>query len=183
MSNVRFIADLHLGHKWMAKHRGFKDTVEHDEHIIKQWNKISHKKDLTYILGDITMEDNFPYYQLDRLKGRKIVIGGNHDLKKHSAELLKYVESIIGVLDYKGYCFSHIPIHQRELWDNNYKNRYRGNVHGHVHDNSIDDPHYYNVSAEMVDYTPRKIEELVERNCHIFNFDGRLFKDYKEINW
>ena len=50
MSNVRFIGCLHLGHEWMAKHRGFENSEKHDEHLIESWNSIVNKKDLTYIL-------------------------------------------------------------------------------------------------------------------------------------
>mgnify|MGYP002477993094 CR=1 FL=1 len=56
MSVVRFIADLHLGHTNMAIKRGFLTVEEHDEYIITQWNSVVNKRDVTYILGDITME-------------------------------------------------------------------------------------------------------------------------------
>ena len=79
MSIVRFIADLHLGHKFMATHRGFASVEEHDEHIITQWNSVVHKRDTTYILGDVTMEKAEQYALLDRLNGAKRVVLGNHD--------------------------------------------------------------------------------------------------------
>ena len=79
MSIVRFIADLHLGHEFVAKHRGFASIEEHDEHIIKQWNSVVHKRDLTYILGDVTMEKTDSYPLLKRLNGQKKVVLGNHD--------------------------------------------------------------------------------------------------------
>ena len=60
MSNVRMIGCLHLGHEWMAKHRGFNDSFHHDDYLIKEWNKVVHKKDLTFNilgpLGDIVGE-------------------------------------------------------------------------------------------------------------------------------
>jgi calcineurin-like phosphoesterase family protein len=79
MSIVRFIADLHLSHENMAKRRGFSTIEEHDEHIIEKWNSVVHKRDITYILGDITMEKSAPYHLLDRLNGQKYVVLGNHD--------------------------------------------------------------------------------------------------------
>ena len=48
MSNVRFIADLHLDHENMAIKRGFASASEQDAHIIKMWNSVVNKKDLTY---------------------------------------------------------------------------------------------------------------------------------------
>jgi len=71
MSNVHFISDLHLGHKNMAIKRGFSSVLEHDEYIILQWNKKVHKNDVTYILGDVTMETHNNYYLLNSLKGKK----------------------------------------------------------------------------------------------------------------
>src|SRR5687767_2964094 len=101
--SVYFIGCIHLGHKWMAQHRGFQDEFYHDEHIIEQWNRIINKKDHVWILGDITMETSEEYPQLNRLKGVKKVVLGNHDLPKHTRELLKYVDTVAGVVDYKGY--------------------------------------------------------------------------------
>jgi len=51
MSTVRFIADLHLGHINMAKHRGFSSVEEHDEHIVKSWNSVVEKSvhSLSYV--------------------------------------------------------------------------------------------------------------------------------------
>lgn len=166
------IGCLHLGHKWMASHRGFQDEFYHDEHLIDSWNSVVGKKDLTFILGDITMENSFYYYQLDRLNGRKIVVLGNHDLHKHTRELLNYVESVAGMVDYKGFCLTHAPIHPNEL------PRYRGNIHAHIHENvlievmaesSWKDPgsvlvptlHKYRcVDAHLINYKPKTIEEL-----------------------
>ena len=56
MGQVRFISDLHLNHRNMAHRRGFESEDEMNEYIIEQWNKVVQKKDVTYILGDITME-------------------------------------------------------------------------------------------------------------------------------
>ena len=173
MSNVRFIGCLHLGHKWMAQHRGFNDEFYHDEYLIEQYNKVVHKKDLTYILGDITMETAQHYYQLDRLNGRKIVVLGNHDLVRDTRELLKYVENVAGMIDYKGCCLTHAPIHPNEI------GFYRANIHAHIHENKLheiamvdryNDPDsrvqetlhkYINVDAKLIDFKPRSLEELL----------------------
>ena len=79
MSVVRFIGCLHLGHTNIAIHRGWNNAEEQDEFLIQEWNKVVSKRDLTYIVGDITMEKSLDYYKLDQLNGRKIVVLGNHD--------------------------------------------------------------------------------------------------------
>jgi calcineurin-like phosphoesterase family protein len=169
MSIVRFIADPHLNHLNMAKRRGFNTIEEHDEYFVKQWNSVVAKRDLTYILGDITMESAKAYPILDRLNGRKIVVGGNHDKPGHTRELLKYVDSIAGMIQYKGIFLTHCPVHPREM-----KYRIKHNIHGHIHENFIEkefrflgiklftrvDRRYHCVSCEHVNYTPKSLEEL-----------------------
>ena len=169
MSIVRFIADLHLGHKFMATHRGFASVEEHDEHIITQWNSVVHKRDITYILGDVTMEKAEQYALLDRLNGAKRVVLGNHDLPKHVPKLLEHVQSVSGMEKYKGIFLTHCPIHTMEL-----EHRVSRNIHGHIHSASVMYPvrlfgirifdridrRYHCVSCEHVDFIPRTLKEL-----------------------
>ena len=169
MSNVRFIADLHFGHTNMAIKRGFSTIEEHDEYIIKQWNSVVHKRDTTYILGDITMETSKPYPLLARLNGIKHVVLGNHDMPKDVEELSKYVMKISGMIKYKGIFLTHCPIHPMEL-----DHRVNKNIHGHIHENIVKrvvyeygnacgmevDDRYICVSCEHINFTPKTLEEL-----------------------
>lgn len=173
MSTVRFIGCLHLKHEWMAKHRGFEDSVDHDTHLIKSWNDLITKRDLTYILGDISMENPDAYKILDKLNGRKKVILGNHDLGKHIPELLKYVDSVSGMQHYKGFWLTHAPVHPNELAF------VRGNIHAHIHAQALpytevkvdywdksgiikskEGKGYYNVDAFNIDFKPKSLDEL-----------------------
>lgn len=172
MSQVRFIADLHLGHVNMAVKRGFASVEEHDAHIIAQWNSVVTKRDVTYILGDVTMEKKAPYALLDQLNGRKHVVMGNHDRRQDVAALLEHVDSVAGMVQYKGLILTHCPIHPMEL-----DYRFPKNIHGHIHDNvvmidvyeygykvnAIPDDRYICVSCERVDYVPRTLEELLNK--------------------
>ena len=157
MGNVRFCSDPHFSHRNMAIRRGFKDEHEHDEHIIKCWNSVVNTKDVTYILGDITME-KANYEILDRLKGVKHIILGNHDEGNHTKVLQQYVNKIAGVIYYKkNFILTHAPIHPCEL-----EYRFKYNIHGHVHENTLDDARYINVSMEAIDYTPKLLTELIK---------------------
>jgi calcineurin-like phosphoesterase family protein len=156
---VRFIADLHFGHQNMAKRRGFDSVEAHDEHIIQEWNKVVDKRDVTYILGDVTMEKKEPYKLLDRLNGIKHVVLGNHDRRQHTPELLNHVESVGGMVHYKGFFLTHCPVHPGELI---YRD-VRGNIHGHIHDKEVGEPNYWCVSCERVAYKPITLEELIIR--------------------
>lgn len=161
----RFVSDLHIGHTNMALHRGFSSVEEHDNHIIREWNKVVRSpKDLTYILGDITMEKSNDYYKLSLLNGRKIVVLGNHDRHQDIRLLLNYVENVAGMINYKGFFLTHCPIHESELLQ-----KVRGNIHGHNHENRIDNPKYINVSCDLLNYQPKTIEELLEIQDKLFN--------------
>ena len=145
----------------MAIKRGFKNYEEHDEHIVKTWNSIVSKKDVTYILGDVTFEKSKPYEILNRLNGIKKVILGNHDEPQHVPYLLQYVNNVCALkyLKHKEFgniILSHAPIHPCEL-----EYRFNINIHGHVHENTLPDKRYINVSAEVIDYKPKLLSELL----------------------
>ena len=169
MAQVRFIADLHLSHANMAKRRGFDSVEEHDEYLIAQWNSVVDKRDVTYILVDVTMEKSAPYALLDRLNGAKHVVLGNHDRRQDTPRLLDYVTSVAGMVQYKGIMLTHCPIHPDEL---EYRVPY--NIHGHIHSKLVMRPvtllgfklfervdrRYFCVSCEHVDFKPKTLTEL-----------------------
>jgi calcineurin-like phosphoesterase family protein len=72
-------ADLHLGHDAIRRlcARPFETLEEMDETLISNWNACVSRRDLVYILGDFAWKFHDKY--LARLKGKKILIRGNHD--------------------------------------------------------------------------------------------------------
>lgn len=168
MSKVFIISDLHLGHKSMALHRGFSSVEEHDETIVRNWNNVVGKRDLVKILGDITMEKATHYPMLDLLNGRKQVVGGNHDKATHMRELLKYVDSVVGMERYKGCFLTHCPIHPSEL------ERVKYNLHGHVHEKSLPDSRYINTSCEALGYIPIEFKKLISDRDFVRNVKNSL---------
>lgn len=159
MAAVYVIADLHLGHSNLAVERGFSTVEEHDNLIIDNWNKIITKNDTVWILGDITMEKDLYEQYLPKLKGMKNVILGNHDMPQHIPSMLKYVNKIAGMFDYKEGTLTHCPIHPMEL----NKGRFKFNIHGHIHEEKIDDDRYICVSVEHTNYTPVLLSSLIEK--------------------
>jgi len=144
----------------MAIRRGFEDEEQMNKHIISEWNKVVSKRDVTWILGDITMEKS-NYEILNELNGIKKVILGNHDEPQHVPELLKYVNKVCAVQyvshkEFGNIILSHIPIHPQEL-----EYRFNINIHGHVHRNTLSDKRYINISAEVIDYKPKLLSELI----------------------
>lgn len=156
--NVFFISDLHLGHKTILKFsgefRGGTTVEEHNEWIVSQWNSRVGKSDIVYVLGDVAFgHENLKY--LDRMKGQKFLIRGNHDSGDLSV-FRPYFTNVYGIVKYKGFWLSHAPIHPDEL-------RGKVNVHGHVHQKTIPDPRYINVCVEALGGIPISLEELRAR--------------------
>ncbi len=77
--NTFFTADLHLGHDNIRRHcrRPFATVEEMDDAIVANWNKAVGAHDLVYIVGDFAWKHHNTH--LARLKGKKILVTGNHD--------------------------------------------------------------------------------------------------------
>lgn len=156
MSKVRFIGDLHLGHKNITKFSGperggITNSDDHDLWIIEQWNSVCTKNDLIWVLGDVCM-DKSKLPLLKKMKGVKHLILGNHDeftLETYAP----YFNKIHGFLKYKGMWLSHCPVHPDEL-------RGKINIHGHCHNKPINDPRYVCVSVERVQGMPLDLDVI-----------------------
>lgn len=180
MSNTFLIADPHLSHEGVchflradgSKLRPWDSSAEMDEAMVANWNGVVGPHDKVYVLGDVVMRPrHLPI--LSRLNGRKVLIKGNHDIFK----MKLYAQYFYDIRAYHmlDKCWlSHIPIHPESV------GRVRVNVHGHIHDRAVmryekhveysvagpgrvepivreqyeEDPRYYCVSAERINYTP-----------------------------
>ena len=77
-------SDLHLNHVNVIKYepisRPFETVEEMNETIINNWNSVVKEEDTVFILGDLCMGKNTEAAALvNRLKGKKILVRGNHD--------------------------------------------------------------------------------------------------------
>ena len=114
---VWFCSDLHFGHKSVLyfhpeRREAAGITMEelqedknaaikkHDEWLIDKWNKTIAKGDFVYILGDFCL-GNKEYTEkiLNRLKGRKFLIRGNHDKSCNGLE--RYFEWVGDIKEVK----------------------------------------------------------------------------------
>lgn len=86
--SIFFTSDLHFFHNNVIEFckRPY-GSVEHmNEELIKNWNTVVGERDHIYILGDISFgKDAQTQEVLDRLKGIKHLIVGNHDRKGASS--------------------------------------------------------------------------------------------------
>lgn len=182
-----YIADTHFGHANIIRfdERPFKDTLEMEQTLIKNWNKRVTKDDVVYILGDFCWGTEKDWLRiLDKLNGAKVLIKGNHDLKNPSATLKSKFRQIC---DYK-----EITDHRRRIIMSHYplmfyRASYGDDVWhfcGHTHNRTTEElkrqeftlnlvknknedydnrGHIINVGCMMnyVDYTPRTADELI----------------------
>lgn len=87
-----YTADLHLHHRNILKYcpnradalgNKFTSVEEMDEHIIATWNRYVGDNDMVFVLGDIALGPADKTREtLRRLRGRKLLVTGNHDRRK-----------------------------------------------------------------------------------------------------
>lgn len=165
MAEIYLISDTHFGHANILtfeangkKMREFASVEEMDEFMVQRWNSVVRPQDKVYHLGDFAMHKrNIPIAQ--RLNGHKRLVLGNHDDEDVSL-YLPYFEKVLAFRKLSNVILTHIPLHPESLrkdW---------ANVHGHVHSN-VPQGHfgqrYYNVSVEMIDYTPVPLHVVRDR--------------------
>lgn len=183
---IFYIADTHFGHENIIRldKRPFQNAKEMGEVMIKNWNAVVSKQDVTYILGDFCWGKEPEWLRiLPRLNGSKVLIRGNHDLKSMSERLRHMFQD---VKDYKEISDDGrrvIMCHYPMLF---YRSDYNPNVYmlcGHVHTTRENDflekwceellaarsedshslANIYNVGAMMpwMNYIPRTLDEIV----------------------
>ncbi len=76
---IHLTADLHLGHERILElsNRPFATVEEMNDTLIANYNARVNRGDLVFIVGDFAWRDHAKY--LSALKGRKILIVGDHD--------------------------------------------------------------------------------------------------------
>lgn len=168
---IYYTADLHFCHKGviLMNNRPFEDVEKMNTAIVDNYNKIVSNNDTVYILGDIGFPKN--QTQVDdiidlvkRLKGKKILIVGNHDHKLLKRE--EFINSFIEIAEYKSIMdgdrrviLFHYPIAE---WDGYFRDAVH--LHGHIHNNNcdlIEHKNRFNVGIDVQDFKPVTLTELL----------------------
>lgn len=149
-----FIADTHFNHENIIKYcnRPFINSKEMNEYIESKWNSIVTPNDIVYHLGDVgfgtTEELNII---LNRLNGMKILIKGNHDIRRGTSNWkeIGFTQVYKKKLIVDNLILTHEPIDVEEGYIN---------VFGHIHNKPLDEKFKKNshicVSCDVIDYTP-----------------------------
>ena len=171
-----FISDTHFGHEnvvWMCE-RPFSSVEEMNEALIANWNSRVKGNDKVYIMGDMFFRADIKLVEaiLSRLKGRKILIVGNHDgswtskldhPERHFESIQPFYEGSVGN---RGVTMCHYPLfayrHQKKQYM----------IHGHIHNDTSTDywpllkvrPLVLNAGVDINGFRPVTFEELIENN-------------------
>ena len=177
---IYFISDTHFNHKNIIKYcnRPFENIDEMNKVLIENWNNTVTDFDTIFHLGDVALTSESEMRELiPKLKGKKILVKGNHD--KKSNEFFRNVG--FGIipenplkLNKEKLILSHKPLKDTEIPDGYV------NVHGHIHNNPLhkinpetnemeypeelySDKLHFNVSVDVIDFKPISLEELLKR--------------------
>lgn len=175
MTKTWVIADTHFGHWGVCKFlrddgtklRPWDNPDDMDKALINNWNAVVKNNDRVYLLGDVVINRKcLPI--LYHLKGRKVLVKGNHDIFKlkdyepYFDDIRAYV--VGNTHSGQRYIMSHIPIHNGSLA------RFDLNIHGHLHSGFVKDrdnnrdKNYMCVSVENINYTPLDLNTIIKDN-------------------
>ena len=183
-----YISDLHFGHANVIKfdNRPFNSVEEMDLELMRRWNSVVLPGDTVYVLGDMIWKNEARWPELlKELKGNKVLIIGNHDLKHYSGKVRKCFQDIkelktIHDGDYE-VVMCHYPIlfyphsynpntimlcgHVHVTRENLYLEAFRDMIRANYEGGGDNRGRIINVGCMMpwMDYTPRTLEEILER--------------------
>lgn len=163
--NIWVISDTHLNHENILdfrddlgnKVRPFSSVSEMNDRILTRWNETVSPGDIVYHLGDVAFGSKEDFKTLwPKFNGSKRLVVGNHDDIKFLSQggFFKKVSMWRFFSEYS-LLLTHVPVHQSTLTTKSLLN-----VHGHIHQRSSPPGPYFNVSCEVVNYTPVNIEDL-----------------------
>jgi len=150
-----FIADTHFGDKSIISYenRPFENIFKMDKTIIDNWNSTVNDEDTVFLLGDFSSYGIEKNIQIcSQLKGRKILVMGNHDTESEKYYFKCGFSSV-----------SRYPIIYENFWILSHEPMYinsnmpYANIFGHVHNNPLYTDYSkqsFCASAERINYTP-----------------------------
>ena len=184
---IYFTSDLHFGHQNIIQltQRPFNDIQEMNKKLIDNYNSVVEKDDTVYFLGDIAHELTLDeiYNLLSQLKGRKILIRGNHDLS-YEYELTNRKQKIFDEInDFKMiqennliFVLSHYPMLS---WFDSRKGTIM--LHGHIHAknnynlaNQKLGLRRFDVGVDANNYYPISLNSIIQ--------DLKIMPEYKDFD-
>lgn len=158
---IYFTADHHFGHNNVIKYcnRPFHNIEEMDRVLMDNWNSIITDEDLVYHLGDFALMSQIKIAEyLDKLKGYKVLIKGNHD-RLNAANKNRFL-NIYKELIMK---FGDITITMSHYPETFKSAKEIINLHGHSHGKFPLSFHKIDVGVDNNNYTPISLSQIMEK--------------------
>lgn len=147
MGEIWLTSDIHLGHDFVARHRGFATSGKHDSHLARTWDRRIRDDDEVWVLGDVALNGWAERMQwFANRPGIKHLVLGNHDRAHpinrnahvHLRTYARVFDSVQTAARMKGLLLSHFPYDGDRGEDRHTQWRLRDEgvplVHGHLHD-------------------------------------------------
>ena len=156
------ISDTHFYHSKILGYcqRPFETVEEMNEVLIKNWNSVINEDDIVYVLGDFCFGNKEMLREIvSQLKGRKILILGNHDRLTKGAYLDVGFETVTKnpmIVD-GDFILSHHPL-QGDL------GRFY-NIHGHKHKLPSEaqfSPKHFDIGVDDHNFFPHNLDTVIK---------------------
>ena len=177
---IFYYSDPHFFHRNIMTFcdRPFGSVAEMNRVLLDKYNRKVGEEDTVYFLGDLFYRCGKPNGEaeiLSRMKGKKVLILGNHDESWiHKVDLSLYFEQVVEdeleIMDQgTRIALSHYP-----LFDEAYIRDGGYMVYGHLHNNGPNMPEWpelcrrermLNCCVEVIGYEPCALAELRDRNA------------------
>jgi len=169
------ISDTHFGHANIIKHceRGFKSLDQMNFFMIQAWNSVVTERDTVYHLGDFAWKLDVARPLLYMLKGKIVLMYGNHDNRwlkqRRGVWVFKDGEELPGHITIKD--VHKYKADKKQVWMSHYPhlswpNKFHGAYHlfGHEHGNLEWVPKKsMDVGVDCIGYKPVLISEILNQ--------------------
>lgn len=159
---ILIISDTHFGHINLSK-KYQERPPDFEEKISRNWNRMATPDDMIIHLGDVFVGNPKSWQNIvSKLKGRKILVKGNHDEKSNNWYLsngFSFVcDSFVWVKYGYSILFSHKPTPEGD---------FDINIHGHLHEGKhrdlpVDHRHFL-ISLEKNGYQPMLLKTIIKK--------------------
>jgi len=170
-----FTSDTHFNHANIIQlsKRPFKDLVEMNEALTRNWNEVVRPEDVIFHLGDFAMGQRVLHKGfLERLNGYKVLIQGNHDgTGKKMLEMGWNEVNLNRTMSWGGKTFymAHVPPREVDVYPDRFYHKeftQSAPAHdywlcGHVHEKFKRRRNVINVGVDIWDYKPVTLAQLM----------------------
>lgn len=169
MGKIWIISDTHFGHEALTRNGWRPERWE--EKLLKNWEKMVAEGDIVFHLGDFaigkldeskSITENIKLFR-QRLKGRIILVRGNHDMKPNEWYMQNGFEVCVNkmIFNYKGVRL--LLTHQPEIVDGDWDFNIHGHLHGNEHRGYFDNfPKLIDVSVDCLGWRPILLSDVFQ---------------------